>query len=248
MFGIKDCIDICFAIYSVHENVVQNKALCTQLNETVHYCEGILKKQNQQSFSSSSLTEETFQSLHYALSLAQAYHERYTKKKLGRSVIRAWNGNNDRSDFEDCKERIDRCIDRLPVVQIMDQDERFALAEERRVSEFTELKRVINISVEDILSEAHDNNQAVVDIMKEFQQDLHQFVTNEAGPMFKLNVEEISSLRADVDEKLSVLDARQQEILEILRGMYLYIYLYSCILLSYKFMRLIVYNICTYSS
>ena len=101
----------------------------------------------------------------------------------------------------------------------MDQDERFVIAEKRRISEFNELKRVINISVEDILNEAHDNSQAVVDIMNEFRQDLHQFVNNEAVSMFRLNTQEISSLQVDVNDKLAILDARQKEILDMLRGM-----------------------------
>ena len=73
--------------------------------------------------------------------------------------------------------------------------------------------------MEDILNHAHDNSQAVVDIMKEFRQDLHQFVTNEAVSMFRLNTEEISSLQVDVNDKLAILDVRQKEILDILRGM-----------------------------
>ena len=147
---------MCCAIYSVYTKVVQNKALCAQLHEIVQYCNDILTRQKSSSLlstsTSSSLTQETFQSLHEALSLAKAYQEKYTKKKVGRSIIRAWNVNDDRSKFEDIKEKIDRCIDRLPIVQIMDQDERHALAEKRRISEFTELKRVINISVEEILN------------------------------------------------------------------------------------------------
>lgn len=223
MFGIKDCIDICLSIYSVYKTVVQNKALCAQLKETVQYCESLLKRQKQQDSSiirsSNTLTEETFQSLHDALDYAKAYITKYTKKKIGRSIIRVMNMNNDRSHFEECKERIDRCIDRLPIVQIMDQDERNVIAEKRRISEFNELKRVINISVEDILNEAHDNSQAVVDIMNEFRQDLHQFVNNEAVSMFRLNTQEISSLQVDVNYKLTILDARQKEILDMLRGM-----------------------------
>ena len=223
MFGIKDCIDICLSIYSVYKTVVQNKALCAQLKETVQYCESLLKRQKQQDSSiirsSNTLTEETFQSLHDALDYAKAYITQYTKKKIGRSIIRVMNMNNDRSHFEECKERIDRCIDRLPIVQIMDQDERNVIAEKRRISEFNELKRVINISVEDILNEAHDNSQAVVDIMNEFRQDLHQFVNNEAVSMFRLNTQEISSLQVDVNYKLTILDARQKEILDMLRGM-----------------------------
>ena len=223
MFGIKDCIDICLSIYSVYKTVVQNKALCAQLKETVQYCESLLKRQKQQDSSiirsSNTLTEETFQSLHDALDYAKAYITKYTKKKIGRSIIRVMNMNDDRSHFEECKERIDRCIDRLPIVQIMDQDERNVIAEKRRISEFNELKRVINISVEDILNEAHDNSQAVVDIMNEFRQDLHQFVNNEAVSMFRLNTQEISSLQVDVNYKLTILDARQKEILDMLRGM-----------------------------
>ena len=223
MFGIKDCIDICLSIYSVYKTVVQNKALCAQLKETVQYCESLLKRQKQQDSSiirsSNTLTEETFQSLHDALDYAKAYITKYTEKKIGRSIIRVMNMNNDRSHFEECKERIDRCIDRLPIVQIMDQDERNVIAEKRRISEFNELKRVINISVEDILNEAHDNSQAVVDIMNEFRQDLHQFVNNEAVSMFRLNTQEISSLQVDVNYKLTILDARQKEILDMLRGM-----------------------------
>ena len=222
-FGIKDCIDICLSIYSVYKTVVQNKALCAQLKETVQYCESLLKRQKQQDSSiirsSNTLTEETFQSLHDALDYAKAYITQYTEKKIGRSIIRVMNMNNDRSHFEECKERIDRCIDRLPIVQIMDQDERNVIAEKRRISEFNELKRVINISVEDILNEAHDNSQAVVDIMNEFRQDLHQFVNNEAVSMFRLNTQEISSLQVDVNYKLTILDARQKEILDMLRGM-----------------------------
>ena len=140
------------------------------------------------------------------------------------------NISDDRFYFNECKERIDGCIARLPIVQIMDQDERFVIVEKRRISEFTELKRVINISVEDILNHAHDNSQAVVDIMKEFRQDLHQFVTNEAVSMFRLNTEEISSLQVDVNDKLAILDARQKEILDILRGMEcMYVCIYVCI-------------------
>ena len=228
MFGVKDCIDICLSIYSVYKTVVQNKALCAQLKETVQYCESLLTRQQQQqqhqcSFITGSsigvTAEDTFQSLHDALSLGQAYIIKYTEKKIGRSIIRALNITDDRFHFNECKERIDGCIARLPIVQIMDQDERFVIAEKRRISEFTELKRVINISMEDILNHAHDNSQAVVDIMKEFRQDLHQFVTNEAVSMFRLNTEEISSLQVDVNDKLAILDARQKEILDILRGM-----------------------------
>ena len=87
-------------------------------------------------------------------------------------------------------------IDRLPIVQIMDQDERNALAEKRRISEFTVLKRVINTSVEEILNETHDNNETIIDVMRGFKQDLHQFITNEAGSMFNLRSDELSSLRA----------------------------------------------------
>ena len=232
MLGIKDCIDICCAIYSVYKKVVQNKALCAQLEEIVQYCDDILTRQKTSSHSSttsSSLTQETFQSLHHALRLAEAYMEKYTEKKLGRSIIRAWNVNDDRSKFEEIKEKIDRCIDRLPIVQIMDQDERNALAEKRRMSEFTELKRVINISVEEILNETHDNNEAIIDIIRGFQQDLHQFITNEAGSMFNLKSDELSSLRVDIDNKVAILDARQKEILEILKGTYMYVCMYVCI-------------------
>ena len=107
MLGIKDCIDICCAIYSVYAKVVQNKALCAQLNEIVQYCDDILTRQKSSlsSTTSSSLTEETFQSLHQALRLAEAYIEKYTKKKVGRSIIRAWNVNDDKSKFEDIKEK-----------------------------------------------------------------------------------------------------------------------------------------------
>ena len=224
MLGIKDCIDMCCAIYSVYTKVVQNKALCAQLYEIVQYCEDILRRQKSSLSNSSSLTEETFQSLHQALCLAKAYQEKYTKKKVGMSIIRAWNVNDDRSKFEEIKEKIDRCIDRLPIVQIMDQDERYALAEKRRISEFTELKRVINISVEEILNETHDDSETIIDIMKGFKQDLHQFITNEAGSMFNLKSDEISSLRVDIDGKLAILDARQKEILETLRGTYMYVY------------------------
>ena len=231
MLGIKDCIDICCAIYSVYKKVVQNKALCAQLEEIVQYCDDILTRQKTSSHSSttsSSLTQETFQSLHHALRLAEAYMEKYTEKKLGRSIIRAWNVNDDRSKFEEIKEKIDRCIDRLPIVQIMDQDERNALAEKRRMSEFTELKRVINISVEEILNETHDNDEAIIDIIRGFQQDLHQFITNEAGSMFNLKSDELSSLRVDIDNKVAMLDARQKEILEILKGTYMYVCMYIC--------------------
>ena len=91
MFGVKDCIDICLSIYSVYKTVVQNKALCAQLKETVQHCESLLRRQKQQqqqhqcSFitgSSSGVTaEDTFQSLHDALSLGQAYIIKYTEKK-----------------------------------------------------------------------------------------------------------------------------------------------------------------------
>ena len=215
---------MCCAIYSVYTKVVQNKALCAQLYEIVQYCEDILTRQKSSLSNSSSLTEETFQSLHQALCLAKAYQEKYTKKKVGMSIIRAWNVNDDRLKFEEIKEKIDRCIDRLPIVQIMDQDERYALAEKRRISEFTELKRVINISVEEILNETHDDSETIIDIVKEFIQDLHQFITNEAGSMFNLKSDEISSLRVDIDGKLAILDARQKEILETLRGTYMYVY------------------------
>merc|ERR1719247_3679429 len=176
------------------------------------------QKSSLSSTTSSSLTQETFQSLHQALRLAEAYMEKYTKKKVGRSIIRAWNVNDDRSKFEEIKEKIDRCIDRLPIVQIMDQDERYALAEKRRMSEFTELKRVIDISVEEILNETHDSNETIIDIMRGFKEDLYQFITNEAGSMFNLKFDELSSLRVDIDDKLAILDARQKEILETLRG------------------------------
>ena len=43
MLGIKDCIDVCCAVYSVYTSVVQNKALCAQLNEVVQYCDDILR-------------------------------------------------------------------------------------------------------------------------------------------------------------------------------------------------------------
>ena len=43
MLGIKDCIDMCCAVYSVYTKVVQNKALCAQLNEVVQYCDDILR-------------------------------------------------------------------------------------------------------------------------------------------------------------------------------------------------------------
>ena len=86
MLGIKDCIDMCCAIYSVYTKVVQNKALCAQLHEIVQYCNDILTIQKSSSLlstsTSSSLTQETFQSLHEALSLAKAYQEKYTKKKV----------------------------------------------------------------------------------------------------------------------------------------------------------------------
>ena len=45
MLGIKDCIDMCCAIYSVYTKVVQNKALCAQLHEIVQYCNDILTRQ-----------------------------------------------------------------------------------------------------------------------------------------------------------------------------------------------------------
>ena len=92
MFGVKDCIDICLSIYSVYKTVVQNKALCAQLKETVQYCESLLTRQQQQqqqqhqcSFITGSsigvTAEDTFQSLHDALSLGQAYIIKYTEKK-----------------------------------------------------------------------------------------------------------------------------------------------------------------------
>ena len=42
--------------------------------------------------------------------------------------------------------------------------------------------------------------------------------------MFNLKSDEISSLRVDIDGKLAILDARQKEILETLRGTYMYVY------------------------
>ena len=232
MVGIDDCIAICRAIYSVYVKVVQNKALCAQLMELVQHCKDILTRQKSQKSSlpstSSSLTEETFQYLDKALRSAEEYMEKYTEKKVGMSIIRAWNVRSDRSKFEEIKEKIDRCVDRLPVVQIMDQDERNALAEKRRISEFTELKRVINVSVEEILDKTHDHNETIIGIMNGFKQDLHQFITNEAGSMFNLKSDEISSLRVDVDNKVAILDARQKEILETLRGTYIYVCISVC--------------------
>ena len=96
-------------------------------------------------------------------------------------------------------------IDRLPIVQIMDQDERNALAEKRRISEFTVLKRVINTSVEEILNETHDNNETIIDVMRGFKQDLHQFITIEAGSLLNLKSDELSSSRVDINDKVAIL-------------------------------------------
>ena len=139
-------------------------------------------------------------------------------------------------------------IDRLPIVQIMDQDERNALTEKRRISEFTVLKRVINTSVEEILNETHDNNETIIDVMRGFQQDLHQFITIEAGSLCNLKSDELSSPRVDINDKVAILDTRYKEILETLRGIYIYIYIYMYFYM-YGYVFIFIYSyvfICIY--
>ena len=50
---------------------------------------------------------------------------------------------------------------------------------------------MINISVQEILNETHESNETTIDVMRGFKQDLHQFITNEAGSMFNLKSDEL---------------------------------------------------------
>ena len=216
MAGLGDCISLVQTILSIRDSVEQNKALCAQLLRRVDYCGEILRSQQQQQSAAVPLVTETFQDLFDTLTLVMAYVKKYTKKRLGRKFFRAIYAGDDRSQFDDCKDRIDRCIDRLPVVQNMDQSERMRLAEENRIADFTELKDIINTSVQDVINAEHEGNHTLLESMDELKGDLHEFIAKEVKGVFDLRPEEFSELQNDMGDKLAAIDRRQQETLEVL--------------------------------
>ena len=214
MAGLFDCITLIKSILEIKADVQQNKVLCARLLRRVSHCGDILREYREEQHQE--LIKDAIDDLRYTLPLVKKYVKGYTEKVLGRSIIRVIYAKDHEVQFEELRDRLDHCIDLLPIGQNIDN-------ENRRREDFEELKNILNSSVNEILSSTHDNNRDIVNAIDEFKQDIHSLVTHKFKELFCLEQYELTSLLGVVIDNKAALENRQNEILSVLDGFIFFI-------------------------